>query len=94
MRITPDEVRRIAALARIQLDDAEVQKMAADMDAILGHFETLGRLPLDDVAPTAQSVALDLPMRDDEVERSLPVEEALRPAPESRDGHFVVPKVL
>ena len=94
MRITPDEVRRVAALARLELGPDDVPKMAADMDAILGHFEKLGKLELDDVPPTAQSVELDLPLREDEAERSLPVEEALRSAPEQKDGHFVVPKVL
>ena len=94
MRITPEEVRRVAALARLELEGDEVQKMAADMDAILGHFEKLGKLELEDVPPTAQSVELDLPLREDEPERSLSVEEALRAAPEKKDGHFVVPKIL
>ncbi len=94
MRITPEEVRRIAALARLELEAAEVEKMAGDMDAILGHFEKLGQLALDEVPPTAQSIELDMPLREDEPERSLSLEEVLRPAPEKRDGHFVVPKVL
>ena len=94
MRITPDEVRRIAALARLEMTDDEVARMAGELDGILGHFEKLGALALDEVPETAQSVALEMPLRDDEPERSLPLADTLRGAPESKDGLFVVPKVL
>lgn len=87
-RVDPDEVRHIAALARIDLDDDEVERFAAQFADILAYFETLDTVP--DIEPEEDLVNV---MRADEVGACLSQEEALQNAPETEDGYFKGPRV-
>jgi aspartyl-tRNA(Asn)/glutamyl-tRNA(Gln) amidotransferase subunit C len=93
-RIQPEEVREIAALARLRLDDAEVERMTHDLDAILAYIETVTNLDTGDAEPMTHAVPFDCPMRDDEVGPMLPVDRALANAPRREDGFFEVPRVV
>jgi aspartyl-tRNA(Asn)/glutamyl-tRNA(Gln) amidotransferase subunit C len=96
-KITADEVRETAALARLELTDAEVTRLARELDAILGYMESLAKIDVAGVEPTTHAVPLDLPLRDDVLEAlepQLPVEAALADAPRAHDGFFQVPKVI
>jgi len=92
--ITRDEVRRIALLARLRLDDAELDRMALEMGAFLGYAETLGRVETDGVEPTSHVVPLATPLREDRAEPPIDPELAVANAPERDGTAFVVPKVI
>lgn len=88
MTVDDEEVRHVATLARIDLDDEEVERFTGQFAEILGHFEALDDVPEVDPDPELANV-----MRPDEVEAGLTQEEALRNAPETEDGYFKGPNV-
>ena len=96
MAITRDEVLKIAALAKLQFSDAELDAFTAQFQHILRYIEKLREVPVDDVAPTSH---VCLPgdcnwQRKDEIAPSLEVEDALKNAPDRGRDHFRVPKVI
>jgi aspartyl-tRNA(Asn)/glutamyl-tRNA(Gln) amidotransferase subunit C len=92
--ITRDEVRRVVELARLRLDDAELDRMALELDAILGYVETLGRVDTEGVEPTFHVVPLATPLREDRAQPPMAPELAVANAPERNGTAFVVPKVI
>jgi aspartyl-tRNA(Asn)/glutamyl-tRNA(Gln) amidotransferase subunit C len=92
--ITPDEVRRIAALANIGLDDAEVAAMATELDQIVGFVEQLKSVDTKGVEPTDQVTGLVDVWRTDEVRDDYTRDELLANAPDQQDGFFKVKRVL
>ena len=93
-RITEDEVRKVARLARLSPSDETLHKMRAQLDAILDYVASLDALDVRDVPPTFHAVPMSAMLRPDEIAPSLPREEALRNAPKSDAGGFAVPKVM
>jgi aspartyl-tRNA(Asn)/glutamyl-tRNA(Gln) amidotransferase subunit C len=93
-RINPEEVREIAALARLRLDDAEVERLTHELDGILGYIETVKGLNTSAVEPMTHAVPFDCPMRADEPGQSLSLDEALRNAPRRRENVFEVPRIV
>ncbi|GAB4233561.1 MAG: Asp-tRNA(Asn)/Glu-tRNA(Gln) amidotransferase subunit GatC [Acidobacteriota bacterium] len=92
-----DEVRRVAALARLEFSEEELVPFEASFRQILEYFRQLEDVPTEEVAPTYHALPgaeSGTPLRDDEVAESLPVEEVLRSAPETREGQFKVPRVI
>lgn len=94
MKITRDEVNRIAKLARLSLGDAEADAFTAQLDAILEYVAQLQNLDTTGVEPTSQVADRPTPMRDDEPWTSLTQEAALANAPKSAGGGFVVPRTV
>lgn len=94
MRIDSEEVRRIAALARLKLDPETVEQFREQLKSILEHVALLDALGVEGVAPTAHPLNARQPLRPDEEAPSLSQAESLGPAPDSAAGHFRVPKVL
>jgi len=88
MTVDDDEVRHIAQLARVSLDDDEVELFADQFAEILEYFEALEDVPEVDSEPDLANV-----MRPDEVADGLTQDEALRNAPETEDGYFKGPNV-
>jgi aspartyl-tRNA(Asn)/glutamyl-tRNA(Gln) amidotransferase subunit C len=93
-RITPEEVRELALLARLRLSDEEVARMTGDLDAILDYVDALRALDTDKDEPMTHAVPFDCPLRADEVAPSLPVDEALANAPRRQDRFFQVPRIM
>ena len=89
--IDREQVLHVARLARLELADDEVERMAGELSGILGHVERIDGLELAGVAPTTHVVALENVLRADEPRPSLPRERALEPAPDPHDGAFRVP---
>ena len=86
-----EQVLHVAKLARLRLNDDEVDRMAAELSKILEHVERMNRLDLDGVEPTSHVVELQNVLREDEPRPCLPREKALQGAPDVADGGFRVP---
>ncbi len=89
--IDREQVLHVARLARLELSDEEVDRMAGELSGILEHVDRISALDLDDVEPTTHVVALQNVLRADEPEACLPRERALENAPDPADGFFRVP---
>jgi len=94
MKLTREEVLRIARLARVALTEEEITRMSEQLSDLLEHFEVLQQVDTGGVEPTAQSVTLQSVMRDDEVRPSLPPEDVLANAPRREGDCFRVRAVL
>ena len=94
MRITSEEVRHIATLARIGMTDQDVERMRDEMSNILESFDVLERVDTETVEPTGHSVDLDTVVRADVVTGSSPVDDVLANAPSTEDGFIRVRRVL
>ncbi len=85
------QVLHVARLAKLELDEAEVERMAAELSKVLDHVERIRELDLDDVPPTSHVVDVNTVLRPDEPVPCLPREAVLAEAPEPTDGGFGVP---
>ena len=94
MKLSREEVLHIARLARLGLTETEADKLREQLSNILENFEILRQVDTSDVPPTAQSVALQNVMRNDEVAPSLPSSEVLANAPKKEENFFRVRAVL
>jgi aspartyl-tRNA(Asn)/glutamyl-tRNA(Gln) amidotransferase subunit C len=93
-RIQPDEVRTIAALVRLRLSEAEIERMTHELDAILDYIDIVKNLDTGNTEPMTHAVPFDCPLRPDEPKPSLSVEEALQNAPRRHDAFFEVPRIV
>jgi aspartyl-tRNA(Asn)/glutamyl-tRNA(Gln) amidotransferase subunit C len=89
--IDREQVLHVARLARLELSDDEVGRMADELSSVLGHLEKIGELSLEDVAPTSHVVEVDNALRPDVPVPCLPREVALAQAPAVQDDGFLVP---
>jgi aspartyl-tRNA(Asn)/glutamyl-tRNA(Gln) amidotransferase subunit C len=87
-------VKYVAHLARLSLTPEEEQKIGAQLGQVLGYIEKLKEVDVSGVEPTAHAFPMVNVTRPDEVQPSLPHEEALRNAPAQADGLFMVPKIV
>jgi aspartyl-tRNA(Asn)/glutamyl-tRNA(Gln) amidotransferase subunit C len=85
------EVLHVARLARLRLDDEEVDRMAGELSSILDHIAAIAALDLDDVPPTSHVVEVESALRADEPGPCLDRDVALAQAPAVQDGGFLVP---
>lgn len=86
--VSEADVEHVAELARIDLDEADVETFAEQFADILAYFDALDEVPETDREPELRNV-----MREDEIREGLTHEEALQNAPESEDGYFRGPNV-
>jgi aspartyl-tRNA(Asn)/glutamyl-tRNA(Gln) amidotransferase subunit C len=93
-RISPQEVREIATLARLRLNDEEVARMTQELDGILAYIDTVKNLDTGNALPMTHAVPFDCPMRPDDVGQSLSIDEALQNAPARHDSSFEVPRIV
>ncbi len=94
MKLTRKEVQHIALLARLGLSEEEIEKFRIQLSNILENFEILKQLNTTDVPPTAQSIALQNILRQDETKPSYPAEDILANAPQREGNCFKVRAVL
>jgi aspartyl-tRNA(Asn)/glutamyl-tRNA(Gln) amidotransferase subunit C len=94
MSLSQEDVKHIALLARVRLDDEEVGRLTEQLSTILDHFAALSAVDTEGVEPTAHPLPLANVMRDDSVSPSLPREDVLRNAPAVEDGYIRVRAVL
>jgi aspartyl-tRNA(Asn)/glutamyl-tRNA(Gln) amidotransferase subunit C len=94
MKISREEVKHIALLARIATDESEIEKFQHQLSDILDNFEVLQQVDTADLPATAQSIPLLNVFRNDEPKPSCSVEEILSNAPQRIDTYFKVQAVL
>ncbi len=94
MSLTPEQVRHIARLARLGLEDAEVDRFASQLSEILDYFERLRQVDTEGVPPTAHTLPLHNVFRDDQPAPSMDPEQTLANAPQREDDLFRVRAVL
>lgn len=94
MPIDANEVRRIAGLAQLSLDDPTVEAFRHQLEAILDYVALLDSVDAGSVAPTATALEGAPALRPDEPRPGLGARDALTNAPDSAEGHFRVPRVL
>ncbi|MCS7173420.1 MAG: Asp-tRNA(Asn)/Glu-tRNA(Gln) amidotransferase subunit GatC [Armatimonadetes bacterium] len=94
MRIDRELVAHIARLSRLELTEEELERYRLQLNTILEYFGRLSELPTEGVETTAHPIPATNVFREDVVAPSLPLEEVLAMAPQTREGYFVVPRVL
>ena len=94
MSIDEGTAARVAKLARIKVEEADLPALAQEFNTILGFIEQLNEVDVDGVEPMTSNVAQPLRLREDVVTDGDKVAEVLSNAPKSADGFFVVPKVV
>jgi aspartyl-tRNA(Asn)/glutamyl-tRNA(Gln) amidotransferase subunit C len=94
MKITLDQVRYVAELARLDLAPAEEGRLTGQLNAILEYMDQLSEVDTTGIEPTSHVLPLTNVMRDDAVGACLSNAEALANAPDADQGHFAVPKIL
>ncbi len=90
MRLTIEQVRTVASLARLGLSETEQERMRDQLSSILSSIELIEELDTESIPPTAQTINLNNVVRDDIAEPSLPRDVVLQNAPRHRDGFFEV----
>ncbi|NUQ18014.1 MAG: Asp-tRNA(Asn)/Glu-tRNA(Gln) amidotransferase subunit GatC [Sphingomonas sp.] len=94
MPVSTEQVRHIAKLARIAMSDEEIERLAPELNNILGWVEQLGEVNTDGVEPLTAVIDQKLRLRDDVVTEGNIRDEILANAPEAQHGFFAVPKVI
>jgi aspartyl-tRNA(Asn)/glutamyl-tRNA(Gln) amidotransferase subunit C len=87
------DIEHVAKLARLALTDEERERLRAQLGMILEHAAKVGEVATDDVPPTASAIPRSNVYREDQVEPSLPVDEAIRNAPDRDGDRFRVPRI-
>ena len=94
MKISKDEVLKVAALARLDLPEASIEPFAAQISTILDYVDTLKNVNTEGVPGTSHAISLTNAFREDEPHGHLLRDRALKNAPEKEDGTFTVPRVI
>ena len=94
MSVSLDEVRHLAALSEINLNDDELTSLTTDIDNIVDYINQLDELDTDNVEPTFPLTGLHNIWREDTIEPQLPREKLLELAPAAENNQVKVPKVL
>lgn len=94
MSLDLETVKRISFLARLKVDDAQLENVRDDLNNILGFIDQLNEVDTEGVEPMVGVGAQEMPMREDRVTDGGYVEKILANAPEKAANMFVVPKVV
>ena len=94
MAVSIDDVRRVAALARLELSSGEQERLTTELSRILDYMEKLNELDTDGVEPTAHLTPDASVLRADESERFEALRELLSQAPDLRENYFRVPRII
>ena len=94
MSVDIKTVKRVARLSRIAVKDDEAERMAKELNAILGFVEQLDEVNVDNVEPLTSVIPMTLRTRDDVVTDGNKASDIVANAPLSEDNFFLVPKVI
>jgi aspartyl-tRNA(Asn)/glutamyl-tRNA(Gln) amidotransferase subunit C len=93
-KISLDDVRHVAKLSRLALDEAHLTRLTGQLENILGYIAKIGQVKMDAVEPMAHALPLHNVLREDVVEPGLPLDKVLQNAPDTDPPFFKVPKVI
>jgi aspartyl-tRNA(Asn)/glutamyl-tRNA(Gln) amidotransferase subunit C len=93
-KITPQEMKKVARLARLELDEGRLTKLTSQLEGILDYVAKIQKLDVSGVEPMAHALPLHNVLREDVVEPSLPLDKVLANAPDTDGPSFKVPRVL
>lgn len=93
-RISNEQVKHVANLARLAITEEEAEKFTKQLDAIITFAEQLNELDTENVEPTYHVLDMKNVLREDVPQKGLPREEVLKNAPEHQDGQIKVPSIL
>ena len=94
MEFDKNSTLKLAKLARLSLNDEQLESLEKDLTSIVSFIDQLKEINTEKIDPTSNSLNQDLILRDDIAENKLSNEDLLRNVPESELGFFVVPKVI
>ena len=94
MSVDIKTVKRVARLSRIAVKDDEAERMANELNAILGFIEQLDEVNVDNVEPLTSVIPMTLRTREDVVTDGNKASDIVANAPLSKDNFFLVPKVI
>lgn len=92
--ISREELLKLAALARLRLDESEISQFQKDIAEMLEYVKTLDQVDTSSIQPQSQETNAGNVLREDAVTQSLSADKALKNAPERVDNYFKVPKVV
>ena len=92
--ITPADVEHVAKLARLSLDPGDAERLAGQLESILGYVKQIGQVDVSGVEPLAHALPLHNVLREDVPGPALPLEKVLQNAPDADAPFFKVPKVI
>jgi len=94
MAITKEQVKHVAKLARLKLNEEELESHTKELSSILDYMEKLNELDTSNVEPLTHPIENKNVFREDELGVSVKTEDALKNAPQKTDKYFKVPKVI
>lgn len=92
--ITKEQVKHVANLARLEISEEEAEKLTENLSAIISFAEQLNEIDTEGIEPTTHVLDLKNVMRKDEPKQWITREDALKNAPDQKDGQFRVPSIL
>ncbi|UOD35748.1 Asp-tRNA(Asn)/Glu-tRNA(Gln) amidotransferase subunit GatC [Deferribacteraceae bacterium V6Fe1] len=93
-KLSREEVLKIAKLARLRLEEEEIEGLRTDLNNILNYIDKLSELDTSDIEPTSHALDVVNVFREDVAKKGLSEEDVFRNAPESEFSHFKVPRVI
>ncbi|MGX6444626.1 Asp-tRNA(Asn)/Glu-tRNA(Gln) amidotransferase subunit GatC [Neobacillus sp. K501] len=93
-RISNEQVKHVANLARLAINEEEAEKLTKELDAIITFAEQLNELDTENIEPTYHVLEMKNVFREDVPQKGLPREEVLKNAPEHQDGQIKVPAII
>ena len=94
MAISPEEIKHVAFLARLELTETETELFTEQLNSVLDHATILERVDTDNVQPTVYTFSPQNVLREDRLGERFEREKALQNAPDGDDGFFRVPKIV
>ena len=93
-KLTADDVAKVAKLARLSMEGADLNRVAGQLESILGYVNKINSVDLSKVEPLAHALPVHNVLREDVPGPALPLEQVLQNAPERDGSFFAVPKVI
>ncbi len=94
MSVTIEEVNKLAKLSRLEFTDNESKQFQKEFEAILAQVDAINKVDVSKVDLFEKTINARTDLREDKIEKSLPVDDILLNAPEKEDGAFVVPQTV
>ena len=94
MSIEKNQVKKVAKLSRISLDESKVESLSKDLNSIINFVEQLNKLDTKDTKPLSSVIDKTLKPRNDKVNDGQMKEEILKNSPDKNEDFFIVPKVI